>query len=365
MKNTLSFLSSIFFLVGMPSLYAQLRIEQIQNMQAPPRIYPAKKIQATLSIDGKDDEKAWKDAPWTASFIDIEGHKKPLPSQETKIKMLWDEENLYIYARLEEPHVWGTLHKRDTIIYHDNDFEIFIKPTDHHPYYFEIEVNTLNTIMDLLMPKAYSLGGTAMMHWDVQHLRSAVHIEGTLNNPTDNDKYWTVEMAIPFSSLSPFGKQATPQDNSFWKINFSRVQWQHELVGGSYQRKRKQNRLLPEDNWVWSPIGVINMHHPERWGYVQFVDKEEHIASPPNQQLEKIAWNIFYLQQLHKKQTGHFTDRIEDLPAFASVLEKDTTDVQVSFVLNPAKSFYRVMIKNIKQKSAVSLDSFGNYHIEP
>jgi hypothetical protein len=25
-----------------------------------------------------------------------------------------------------------------------------------------------------------------------------------------------------------------------------------------------------EDNWVWSPQGIVDMHRPERWGYVQF-----------------------------------------------------------------------------------------------
>jgi hypothetical protein len=26
-----------------------------------------------------------------------------------------------------------------------------------------------------------------------------------------------------------------------------------------------------EDNWVWSPQGLINMHVPEMWGRVRFV----------------------------------------------------------------------------------------------
>ena len=25
-----------------------------------------------------------------------------------------------------------------------------------------------------------------------------------------------------------------------------------------------------EDNWVWSPQGLVDMHVPERWGVVQF-----------------------------------------------------------------------------------------------
>ena len=66
-----------------------------------------------------------------------------------------------------------------------------------------------------------------------------------------------------------------------WKINFSRVQWKHEIVEGKYQRIPPHGTPLaeslnpeeqehPEDNWVWSPQGAVNMHLPERWGEVVF-----------------------------------------------------------------------------------------------
>ena len=42
--------------------------------------------------------------------------------------MLWDDTYFYVAAHLEEPHVWGTLTKHDTVIFQDNDFEIFIDP---------------------------------------------------------------------------------------------------------------------------------------------------------------------------------------------------------------------------------------------
>jgi hypothetical protein len=57
-----------------------------------------------------------------------------------------------------------------------------------------------------------------------------------------------------------------PKDGVQWRVNFSRVQWRHEVVGGKYRKVKG----LPEDNWVWSPQYAINMHRPETWGYVQF-----------------------------------------------------------------------------------------------
>src|SRR5690606_24812614 len=154
-------------------------------------------------------------------------------------------------------HIWGNLTEHDAIIYHNNDFEVFLKPSQQQSLYYEIEVNTLNTVMDLMMAKPYRLGGEAIMHWDVKNLKSAVHIGGTLNDTNDTDQYWSVEMAIPFKSLSTFGKKSTTSPNDFWRINFSRVQWQHVLQNGKYERKKENGKLVPEENWVWSPIGIV------------------------------------------------------------------------------------------------------------
>src|ERR1700742_4392203 len=78
-------------------------------------------------IDGVEDA-VWKAAPWTEEFADIEGGLRPAPTFKTRTKMLWDKDNLYLYAELQEPDLWATLLQHDTIIYLDNDFEVFIDP---------------------------------------------------------------------------------------------------------------------------------------------------------------------------------------------------------------------------------------------
>lgn len=61
---------------------------------------------------------------------------QPAPRLGTRVKMLWDESALYIAAWLEEPAPWANLTLHDSIIYHDNDFEVFIDPDgDNHMYY--------------------------------------------------------------------------------------------------------------------------------------------------------------------------------------------------------------------------------------
>ena len=71
--------------------------------------------------------------------------------------MLWDDNYFYIAEQLEEPHVWATLTKHDSVIFQDNDFEVFIDPDGDNQEYYEIEINALNTDWDLLLKKAYAM----------------------------------------------------------------------------------------------------------------------------------------------------------------------------------------------------------------
>ena len=232
-----------------------------------PKSYVCYRAQTPIHIDGRLDDDAWKTAPWTDQFVDIEGDVRPRPRFQTRAKMLWDETYFYVGALLEEPHVWGTLKKHDSVIFQDNDFEIFIDPDGDNHEYYEFEINALNTEWDLFLKKAYRDGGPAINQWEVPGLRTAVHVSGTLNNSEDRDTSWSVEFAIPWKSLAEFAHRPTPpRDGDQWRVNFSRVEWQHKIVDGQY-RKVPNTR---EDNWVWSPQGAIDMHRPERWGYVQF-----------------------------------------------------------------------------------------------
>src|SRR6516162_5386260 len=92
----------------------------------PPKGYVCYRAKGKITIDGKLDEADWKAVPWTDDFVDIEGDKKPKPRFRTRAKMLWDDDNLYIAAELTEPHVWATLRDHDSVIFNDNDFEVFI-----------------------------------------------------------------------------------------------------------------------------------------------------------------------------------------------------------------------------------------------
>jgi len=257
-------------------LLAQLFVLTQGFSQAPnpPKSYVCYQPDDKIVIDGKMNEKSWKKAEWTSKFEDIEGDKKPLPLQDTRVKMLWDSEYLYIAAVLDEEHIWAYQNKKDQIVFHENDFEVFIDPDGDTENYYELEINAINNTFDLFLPKTYKKGGRAQIAWDIKNLKSAVSINGTLNNARDKDKSWTLEIAIPFKSLANNNVPAIiPAPNAVWRINFSRVNWQHEIGNnGKYSRRKntETNKFIPEYNWVWSPQGIINMHFPEYWGNLHF-----------------------------------------------------------------------------------------------
>ncbi|MGV3613979.1 MAG: carbohydrate-binding family 9-like protein [Fimbriimonas sp.] len=237
-----------------------------------PKTYVAPRAATPLTLDGRLADAQWQAAPWTDDFVDIEGDAKPKPRFRTRAKMMWDDRYLYIGAHLEEPHVWGTLTEHDSVIFHDNDFEVFLDPDGDHHRYVELEINALNTTWDLLLVRPYLADGPPVDGFELHGLRTAVHVDGTLNDAKDMDRAWSVEIAIPWEALKQVaGVRCPPRAGDQWRINFSRVQWQHEVVDGKYRKVAGTK----EDNWVWSPQGMVDMHRPDRWGVLQFAATPE------------------------------------------------------------------------------------------
>jgi hypothetical protein len=245
--------------------------------------------------------------------VDIEGDLRPKPRFRTRAKMLWDDRFFYIAAHLDEPHVWGTLTQHDSVIFQDNDFEVFIDPDGDNHQYYEIEINALNTEWDLRLVKPYRDGGPALNEWEIPGLKTAVHIDGTLNDPSDTDRGWTVELAIPWEVLKEFANRpAPPEEGDQWRVNFSRVEWRHEIADGKYRKVPNTK----EDNWVWTPQGAIDMHRPERWGYVQFTRKkpgEAGFIRDPSEPARERLMAVYHAQRKYHAEHKRWAVCLPDL----------------------------------------------------
>lgn len=185
----LTLFNLLFALFVMPyRLGAQDIWAGYSHLFQPVRNYVAYQSVNPIVIDGKGDEFSWEQTDWIVDFVDIEGPQKPKPLYPTKVKMLWDSKCLYVLAELEEPHIWAYYDQHDQIVYHENDFEVFIDPDGDTHNYFEFELNAANTLFDLFLPKPYRNGGHPQISWNASGFKSAVSVTGTLNNPGDTDK---------------------------------------------------------------------------------------------------------------------------------------------------------------------------------
>jgi len=291
-----------------------------------PEGYVCSRATGPIKIDGRMDERSWKAAPWTNTFVDIEGARKPIPRFKTRAKMIWDDTYFYVAAELEEPHVWGTILFRDQVVCLENDFEIFIDPNSDSHEYYEIELAPMNVLWDLYLITAYKDMTEGMLPdqaWNLNGMKSAVWVNGTINDPRDTDQGWSVEFAIPWSELAQKAHRPSPPKNGdTWRVNFSRVEYVFDIVTSDRTTPDLKNNAyklregIPCDNWVWSPQGVCNMHSPEMFGYVQFST-----AAPgkdtyrPDLLIEarRVLHDIYYAQRDFHAKNKNWAGTLTDL----------------------------------------------------
>lgn len=299
------------FLLSCFGLWAQ----QHEQYAYAPRTYNCWFTEQAPRIDGKLDEAMWKETSKTQSFVDIEGDIRPAPYFATFVKMRWDSSYFYIGATLEESDLWATYAERDMVIFHENDFEVFIDPDGDTHHYYELEINALNTIWDLMLTRPYRDGGQAIDAWDIRGIQHAVHRYGTLNEPGDQDEKWTVEIALPWNVLEEAAAHpGPPHFGETWRVNFSRVHWRTEAASnGGYQKviDPETGRPYPEYNWVWSPQGAIAMHQPETWGVVSFTESgithdEDTILAKAKTTARWTLWQHYYQQKEYFARHGQY-----------------------------------------------------------
>lgn len=341
--------AGLLSVLGLSALLAQAPPPDFEALPFAPRTYVSYRAPAPITIDGKLDEPAWSSVPWTDHFIDIEGGSRPQPRFRTRAKMLWDDDCFYVAAEMEEPDLWGMLTERDSVIFHDNDFEIFIDPDGDTHAYYEFEVNARGTPWDLMLIKPYRDGGPAINGWDIAGLRVGVDVRGTLNRPGDRDDGWTVEIAMPWKILKEAARnQKRPGPGDQWRVNFSRVEWQVDAANGQYAKRLKPGTTdpLPENNWVWSPQGAIDMHMPERWGYVQFSDRlagsgTDGFVEDPNEPVKWALRRLYYRQRSFRAAHGEYAATLETLQAGRVRVDGLGTEP----VLQATRSLYEITAK--------------------
>jgi len=339
-------------------MYKYLEDMAERVLEFKPRTYVCKRATLPPQIDGKLDKPFWDNAPWSDEFEDIRWNSAaPAPYHRTRMKMLWDDNALYIGAYLEEDKIWSYQTERDCVIFHDNDFEVFIDPDGDTHNYYEFEMNALNTIWDLLLTKPYrDFRMKPINGFDISGITTAVHVDGIINEPSKEalNKGWSVEIMMPFKTLNECANEAGgPVAGKYWRIDFSRVEWQTEVRNGRYEKKinPETGNPYPEDNWIWSPIGLIDMHKPEMWGFLYFQDEKEsqpEFKIPENEYLKWELRKFYYMERNYYRKHGRYCTDVKELcgdekPVITPVIEATSNMFEASI---PSADGKKIIIQN-------------------
>lgn len=264
--------------------------------------YECLRVDEDILVDGKLSENAWKRVCWSEPFVKMD--TGAAVQFDSRIALLWDDEFLYVAFRFEDEEIWGTHVEHHDHVYHrDSDAEIFIEGDG---VYYELGTNAINTIYEVLwtwlepvvdrqavavinrlfsaenglyfLPRRNEkLGRFGETDWQLPGLKHAVAIDGSLNNPAIRDVGWTVEMALPWAGLTVLGRaNCPPIAGDTWRIGASRCQ-HFRQTSDAAQIQQIGEMPHPRQgysvDWSWNCHGFVNMHIPERWSVIRFVDR--------------------------------------------------------------------------------------------
>ena len=207
-----------------------------------------------ITIDGKADEAAWKGAAVLGPFVDAgTGAPNTTFPANGKVRLLWDDQNLYVFAEITEKDVVGDFDekaKKDgewTVkgqpkLWTKDALEMMIDPgpAGDNKGYFEIQVNPQNKVFhaqfdDFRTPSTEPNGPFGHEDWDPK-LKSAVVVH--------KNQGYDVEVAIPWTAFAKNPAKAPPADGDVWRMNFyamksnNAVAWSAPMGQGFHRAAR-------------------------------------------------------------------------------------------------------------------------------
>jgi hypothetical protein len=173
------------------------------SVQAQDTLKPVKavRIHTPPKIDGVLDEEIWKDVPVSDNFIQWDPDYKAPSSQRTEVKIVYDDDAIYIGAFMYDAHPDSILHELGS----RDDQGL-------NADYFFTGIDTYNKQID-----AYYFGVTASgVQLDLRE-QDDTYDAVWLSAVKLNDKGWCAEFRIPYSAIRfPAGKDLN------WRVHFRR-----------------------------------------------------------------------------------------------------------------------------------------------
>jgi Carbohydrate family 9 binding domain-like len=199
-----------------------LSLAPLLPAQGPERVatIPCPFAEEEMTIDGALTEAIWDEAEPVSLFLPI---THAAPSAETIGRVCWSEDALLIALSASDEDLLAVLTEHDSETYHDDVLEIFLMPGDRTSGHHFIEINPLGTVAD---GHTHQLGKS----WNAEGLQIGIALDGTLNNSSDTDRGWCLEVAIPFATLEPRGT-CQPWEGDEWLFHLARYDYVSSRMG--------------------------------------------------------------------------------------------------------------------------------------
>lgn len=207
-----------------------LRVDLALSAEGEPASFECRWADGEITINGKLDEPAWRNAQVIENFsLPWLGEAARPAKTATMARLLWDREKLYFFASMDDADLYADVKEHDGVTWENDVFELFFKPADDKPGYYEFQVNAAGSVMDMFIPRRGSGGYRRFKHDADFHIQAKVSLAGTLNRWQDHDTGWSVEGCIPWTDFARTGGR--PNQGDAWKFALCRYDYSVEFEG--------------------------------------------------------------------------------------------------------------------------------------
>lgn len=185
-------------------LFTWVALAQSPNNLAPH--ITATKLNCPVIIDGILNEPIWQNKPSVDAFIQKEPTEGALPSERTEAYIAFDDEALYIAARMYDAHpdsIIARLTRRDNVVTADR-LLIYLDPYHDQRSGFYFTINAAGILTDGILYNDDWNDNSWDAVWE--------------GKACIDEKGWTVEVRIPFSQL-----RFKNTESQVWGINLKRI----------------------------------------------------------------------------------------------------------------------------------------------
>ena len=145
-------------------------------------VFKVSRTTENIVVDGKMNEKIWN-ATEARAFEHFYRVDKPDDQQQTTLRMLWDEKNLYLFYQMEDKYLTARETERDGQPYFDDCAEIFfITVPDSLDTHIGYELNLLKASNDFVYFNDFYNGKNGILKTFNPEFKVEVTYDGTLND---------------------------------------------------------------------------------------------------------------------------------------------------------------------------------------